>query len=271
MGCLVGAVAWGRADYVGSDGAAPRYATLLVPLGCWLYFLWGRYGGASGGPAAQMALFLLAAVTFAPNLRAAFDAGHGRRLVLRSFEADLAAGIPPALLAERGAGRVLPAEGRDYLAACLAMLRDARAGAFRRLPQDRPLREAALPASALSWRDMALAGGAARPAGTDPALEVVLPRTEFVCAIRLHYAYTNLLGSPDLFDVWWRGGGRGPKVLLEAGPLDDGDRTVTVWVNDRIDGLRLVPRMKMFALRVSAVEVLLPDQARCGEPSSFCR
>jgi hypothetical protein len=268
MGCLAGAVAGGRADYLGGSGLVPRYTTLMVPLGCCLYFLGGRYGGASGAPATQMILFLLAAVVFVPNLRAAFDAGRCRRLALTTFENNLAARVPPGLVAECGADRVFPSACKDPVAQSIASLRDAGAAAFRSLPEDAPLRVTALPASVLSLRDMIWTDSTARPVGGDPAVEIALPRTEFVYAVRLHYVYTNILGSPDLFEFSWRRGGddvspltRGPKVLLEPGPGDGGDRTVTVWVNDRVDRFQLVPRIKMFALRLDAVELVLPEPA----------
>jgi hypothetical protein len=273
MGCLAGAVACGRADYLGSTGLVPRYTTLMVPLGCCLYFLGGRYGGASGAPATQMVLFLLAAVVFVPNLRTAFDAGRSRRLALTSFETNLAAGVPPALLAECGADRVFPAACKDAAAQSIAGLRDAGAAAFRSLPEDAPLRVAALPASVVSLREMIWTDGVARPVGGDPAVEVALPQAEFVYAVRLHYVYTNILGSPDLFAFSWRRTvddvspwTRGPKVLLEAGPGSEGDRTVTVWVNDRVDRVQLVPRIKMFALRLAAVELVLPEPAATPSP-----
>jgi hypothetical protein len=252
MLCLVGAVAWGRAEVVS------RYATLLVPLGCCLYFLAGRYGGTSAGPAAQMALCLLTAVVFLPNLRAALDRGSYRHLRVRGFEADVAAHVPPAVLAELGAGRVIAPEARDELALYLGMLRDARAGAFARLPADPPLRVTALPADAAALHDLLWAGDTARPVGADPTLEFALPRPAFVYAVRLHYAYTNPLGSPDVFAFSWRRGGHGPRVLLLPG-----ERTVTVRVNDRIDRFRMVPAIKMFALRLTAVELLEP-----GEPAA---
>jgi hypothetical protein len=261
MGCLAGAIAWGRAEIV------PRHATLLLPLGCCLYFLWVRYGGIAAAPTAQMTLLLLAALAFVPNMRSAIDNGRSRRLALRDFETNLAYRVPPALLAECGADRVFPAAWKESVGRSLARLRDAGAAAFRALPEDVPLRVAALPASVVSLRDLLETDGVVRPAGGDPAIEVALPRAEFVHALRLHYVYSNILGSPDLFAFSWQQGASdvasetaGPRVLLEAGPGEGGERTVTVLVNQRIDGLRMVPRMKMFTLRLAAVELLLPEK-----------
>ena len=53
------------------------------------------------------------------------------------------------------------------------------------------------------------------------------------------------------------------KILLEAQP-GAGEKTVTVWVNERIDGFCMVPRAKLFALRPGAVELLVPESA--GDP-----
>jgi len=129
MGCLVGAIAWGRVDYLATAAYIPRYATLQLPLGCCLYVFWGRYGGRCA-PAAQMVLLLVTAVTFAPNLRDAWESGDSRRQALRTFEADLNSGLSPALLAERGAGHVYWAEGKDDFARYLLMLRESRPAAY---------------------------------------------------------------------------------------------------------------------------------------------
>ena len=139
MGCLVAALARGRSDYLGQTPFVPRYATLMLPLGCGLYLLWARYGGVSAAGAAQMTLLLLAAVVFAPNLRAAFDDGRCRRRALRDFEADLACRLPPAFLAERGAGRVFQAEQQQDAVGYLRNLRDSHTGALPELARRRAL------------------------------------------------------------------------------------------------------------------------------------
>ncbi|MDB5306135.1 MAG: hypothetical protein JWO38_337 [Gemmataceae bacterium] len=266
MGCLVAAVAHGRSDYLGQTPFVPRYATLLLPLGCCVYFLWARYGGVSTAGASRMALMLLAAVMFAPNLQAAFESGRFRRRALRNFEADLACRLPPAFMAERGAGRVFPADQQEDVAGYIRNLRDSHTAAFRCLPEDLPVGVVAVPASAFSLRDMIFSGGVARPVGGDPALTIALPRARFVCAIRLHYAYTNSAGTADYFELSWQNDARAPseagrsRILLEAHP-GAGERTITVWVNERIDCLRMVPTIKMFALKLRAVELLVPESA----------
>ncbi|QJW93698.1 hypothetical protein [Frigoriglobus tundricola] len=129
MGCLVGGIALGRVDYLATAVYIPRYATLQLPLGCCLYVFWGRYGGRCA-PAAQMALLLVAAVTFAPNLRDAWESGDSRRQALRTFEADLNSGLSPAQLAERGAGHVYWAEGKDDFARYLLMWHERHPAAY---------------------------------------------------------------------------------------------------------------------------------------------
>jgi hypothetical protein len=162
---------------------------------------------------------------------------------------------------------VFPEACRGSVTRSIAGLRDRGAAAFRSLPEDVPLRVAALPASVVSLCDMLATDGVARPVGGDPTVAITLQRAEFVHAIRLHYVYSNILGCPDLFTFSWRPCANdasvetsGPKVLLEGGPGGGGERTVTVWVHQRIDGFRMVPRIKMFALRLAAVELLLPEQ-----------
>jgi hypothetical protein len=260
MGCLVAALARGRGDYLGQTPFVPRYSTLLVPLGCGMYFLHLRYGGATRGPA-QMALLLLAAVVFAPNLRAAFDDGRCRRRALRDFEAGLTCRLPPALLAECGAGRVFQAEQRDDVDGYLRALRDSRTGAFGALPEDTPLASVALPGSPLP-SDMNLSNGVARPVGDNPALTIALPRPRYVRAIRLRYDSSNGMGSADRFELTWQGPGQDgmvgrSKVLLEA--RGAAERTAIIGIDGRISTIHLVPRNKVFALRLRAIELLVPE------------
>ena len=91
-----------------------------------------------------------------------------------------------------------------------------------------------------------------------------MPRADFVYAVRLHYVYSNGVGRRDRFDV--SGGTRAADVILKPGSDDGGgERTATVWINDRIEGFRLTPKVKLFALRLSSVELVLPEQAAPDE------
>jgi hypothetical protein len=110
-------------------------------------------------------------------------------------------------------------------------------------------------------------GGVARPAGAEPAVEIILPQTEFIYGMRLHYAYISPTGAPGLFESSWQldRSDRGPRelgtrVVLEAGPDELNQKTATIWVNASIDRFRMVPKSKMFALRLAAVELLLPKE-----------
>ena len=263
MGALVAAIANGRADYLEQAPLVSRYATLLLPLACALYLLWTQYGGRAAG-IGQVALLLVAAGMFVPNLKIALAAGHIRHKALRDFETDLAAGLPPALLAERSAGKVFPAEQQEMVTQAIYRLRDSGAAGYRSLPDDQPLAVVALPASAVSGHDLMFTNGVARPVGDDPAVRITLPGPRAVRAVRLHYTYTNALVSADYFDLTWQTDGTAPpragrsKILLEAHP-DHEERTALIWVDGRIDGLCLTPRIKQFALQLRAVELLVPE------------
>jgi hypothetical protein len=273
MGCLVGAVAWGRAGFGGRPGLALRYVTLVLPLTCWLYFLWERYGGA-GAPLVRTGLFVVAVLFVVADGRIALSDARAHGEMLRAFAADLAARMPPVLLAERYADRVYPATLQEDLHHYIRLLRDAHIGDFRQLPEDPPLREAPLSAVPSSLHDMTLAGGAALPVGPDPFLVFRLPQAQFVYAIRLHYVYRNPTGCPDGCDLFWKAGagtscdeGCGTRVMLEPGSgAGAAERTATVWVNAHIDHVRLVPKATWFRLSLRAIDLLLPDAPPDGGP-----
>ncbi len=161
MGCLVAAVTWGRSGLGLECGLAPRYATLMAPLGCCLYLLCERGRRCPRRPRmCQAVLFLLTGMAFLPNCKEGLVSAKARGALVSSFAADLASGAPPGVLADRDGGRMFPAQFKDLLAQWLCMLRDAGVRDFRLLPHDPPL---------CSWIDFETAAGVTLAAMNDVA------------------------------------------------------------------------------------------------------
>jgi hypothetical protein len=127
---IVGAVAWGRTGLSNQAGFAPRYATVLMPLGCWLYLAWCRFGSGTAAAIVQMVLFAGVGVFFAHNCEIGVGFGRVVHARLQRLEDDIAAGIPLVTIAERRAGEVFPRD-RNRLLQLLTNMRDARVGGFR--------------------------------------------------------------------------------------------------------------------------------------------
>src|SRR5262249_46172167 len=84
----------------------------------------------------QMVLFTLICILYPLSWRETVERGveHGTKMA--AVESDIAAGTPPAMLAERHASFLYNPEHPDNLTAYLQMLQKAGIGPFRHLRQD---------------------------------------------------------------------------------------------------------------------------------------
>jgi hypothetical protein len=136
---LVLGIGWGRASLGPRIGLAPRYALLVTPLLCAVFFACQLYAGRLGRRAALIGICLLTAVCFAFNAQDGKEFGYWRRHFLREFAHDLRAGVPAKELADRHAAFLCPGTvGRQGLEGWLRTLRDSRVGMFRLLRDDGP-------------------------------------------------------------------------------------------------------------------------------------
>jgi hypothetical protein len=134
---LVLGIGWGRAALGTQAGHAPRYALLVTPLLCAIFFACQLYAGRLGRRAAPMGLCLLMGVCFLFNAQDGREFGYWRRHFILEFERDLRAGVPARELAERHAAFLCPGSvGRRGLEGWLRTLHDARIGVFQRLRDD---------------------------------------------------------------------------------------------------------------------------------------
>jgi hypothetical protein len=86
---LVGSVAWGRAGLSEFAGFSPRYATLMIPLGCWFYLLWQRCASRPWATLAQGVLFGLVCLGFARNFEVGITVGCMTQVRLQALEDDI--------------------------------------------------------------------------------------------------------------------------------------------------------------------------------------
>jgi hypothetical protein len=126
------AIGWGRAAFGDNAGLAPRYALLMAPLLCAVYFAVQRYSAARVCWLLQTALCLLLGVCYELNARDARIFGHWRRHNLQAFQHDLYAGVPvPTLVERHGAFLFPPKVGLEHY---LRVYLDARVGMFKSVP-----------------------------------------------------------------------------------------------------------------------------------------
>jgi hypothetical protein len=125
------AVGWGRAGRAAATGRVPtRYVLLAAPGLCAAYFTLLLYGRGRIGRAAPAALALLLALLFPFNTRIGLERRDWFGAGMAAFERDLAAGMPPALLAARHHSFMLHWD-EALMVSSMQLLRDARIGPFK--------------------------------------------------------------------------------------------------------------------------------------------
>jgi len=100
-GLLAAALVWGR-GWAGADGAlASRYAALMLPLTSAAFLVAVRFGGPRLRAWGPGSLAVLAAVAWPINVAGGVEQAGRVARQTDAIEADLAAGPPPRLIAER--------------------------------------------------------------------------------------------------------------------------------------------------------------------------
>jgi hypothetical protein len=140
--CFLGALAalalgvgWGRAltaQVAGWGARNNRYVTLAVPLLCCLFFVGWLYVGR----AVPWLLAGLMALLFVGNTLHGLDHGRRRGAVMAEVTADVRAGLPPEELGKKYASQIYFAGESQVLAERFVLLRQARQGPYRGLPDD---------------------------------------------------------------------------------------------------------------------------------------
>jgi hypothetical protein len=264
MGSLAFGIGLARSGGGLGAGYAPRYVLLATPVVYCLYLVWETYGASRLVP-----LGLLAGLCalFPLNVRETLQRGriHGRRMddVERAIEAR----EPPAHLATVHGGFLYDQVPADRIARYLDMLRRARIGPFRDLPEYQPPEpddDDPVPvkvASAVA-HDMTWHGGTGTVRGTGSYLLFRLARSQSVRAVRIEYSCEGAAG-PAFAELFWRrsvqndfsGGKRHARVALKTAP---GEHTETVVVNDTIDEFRVHPSDKPCVFKLTEIVLLTP-------------
>lgn len=268
------AVGWGRAGHGEWSGLAKHYVILLMPALCGLYFI-GQTSETVAGRWLRAGVFFLVCAHFAYNMHRGQEYGRSLRERNELFEQDLRAGLPASLLADRHASFLCsPLLGprrnqhdhcKETIAGHLLALRRARIGPFSALQED--------PA----WQDEELV---IDRTGNDPSLTFDLPRSRRVYALRLtfHPGASEVGSREDVgnarpfFRVCWRKTGQEGSAAAEASvrvqlPEGSGETVATVWVDDTIDHLRVLPDDNRCVFRVTKAVLLVPPSEPADAPS----
>jgi hypothetical protein len=263
--CLALGLGWGRAARGWDAGFTPRYATLAVLAGCWLFLVWEIYTPPAAGRLVQMSLFALTCALLPLNVQAGLEFGDNARAFNKAFERELRAGTPPFILVEHFDHYTdkldSPGEDKEF-AGHLRMLHRAGIGYFRFLQPDPGVREVALPVAPAAVNQMTWNHSTGLSFGDNPYLLFALQKPRFVHAIRVTYSYKNT-PPPTYLQLSWRRSDRNDfseaersaRWDLHAGPEE---KTVTLWVNDTIDQFRLHTVDKPGVFHLSKLTLVVP-------------
>jgi hypothetical protein len=124
-----------------------------------------------------------------------------------------------------------------------------------------PLPLTPIAANQMAWEERD-GVGIGKGEGADPYLVFALKEPRFVRAVRLKCSYENT-ASPAIFHAFWRRRDRNEFVEAERYvtmrvEASSAERTVTLWVNDTIDEIRIDPDVKPCIIRISEAKLLVP-------------
>jgi hypothetical protein len=184
----------------------------------------------------------------------------------------------------------------NHLTERFGALRRARVGPFRHLREDPAFVEVPVPLERAAANQVAWQGGTGRGAGKDSYLVFALPEPRLVGGLRITYAHSNEEGMRPLFRViWGRGEGGGADRVARGGTIDrwylgflyplpwvlltgaadkelairneyvdaehgtgPEEQTVTIWIWDTIDRVRIHPDNRPCTFRISEIVLLTP-------------
>ena len=125
---------WGRAGAIGIYGHWPlRYVLLAVQTFCTIFFVWELYGSPKLRTIVQIGLLVVMCLLLRSNTNIGLDWGRWYRGGMDVLEQDIAAGIPPSILAEKHREFLIHWWSENRLAEGMQMLHDAGIGPFARM------------------------------------------------------------------------------------------------------------------------------------------
>lgn len=253
--------------------AVTRYAHFaMTPLLCSVY-AWILYGPRWVAGALQGLLLCLGVAVLPLNASYGWEATSEVCQVLQSFADDLETRKPAYVLANHHCGQLLLPTGdpgtdemfEDFLTKQFRGLRERGVSPFDSMVPDPEGEEVRLNADApavaenIEWD-----GDVAKGQDLGASLTFVLPRSRFVLAVRVRYRLENETLQNTAGQLVWQHGGDAeetvaPVSLVPHDPeMPPGSRVRWVWINARIDRLRLHPDEAPFALRLEELVLLAP-------------
>jgi hypothetical protein len=124
--------------------------------------------------------------------------------------------------------------------------------------------ETSLPLTLATSQQISWTANTAMCEGNDPYVVYALPRPQFVHAVRLRFAVNHT--SPPHFAIlqaWWMQSGRNEFTPGERNstfrlPTGSHEQTLTLWINDTIDHLRIDPDGKPCQFELREAVLLMP-------------
>jgi hypothetical protein len=179
---------------------------------------------------------------------------------MQAFDQDLRTGQPIFRLIKRYATYF----GSGYYVVFdeIPMLRRAGVEPFKHWRGDTGLREIAMPAVPTVLHQMTWQDGTGHGTGNTPYVILALPEPTFVAGIRISFVHSNEKGSTPLFRVLWKTPNQ--KHFTEDQSYfdpytDTGQQTVTMWIDETIDQLRIDPDNKPCEFGISELTLIVPE------------
>jgi hypothetical protein len=231
----------------------------------------GLYAPHRLGRAVQVSLFVLMGAVLPYNMKTGLDIARATRNQVKSFERNVLAGVPAFILAERHGGflwtwwpgTALDEQLQEGVADSMRKMRDAGIRPYGLIRNDPDFREVSFEGSPATASHLVWTRGAVPDAGKEASLALNLKQPRFVYAIRLKSSCGKTASGFTKLSAFW--GKNGSKDFTEKRPHDQvellaqpGDRTVTIWVNDTIDEIRLHANPEPTDWRISKTTLLVP-------------
>lgn len=248
LGCLLLAqfavalaVTWGRGQVVGGRFVTPSAVGLGI---CWValaqWTLEWRFLRLGSGLAVA---FLVVGL----NAGAGNRYGSQIRATVKSFEADMRAGMPPIFLAGKHGGG-LPFLLTEHLGETIRTLRDRGIGPFRQAAIDPPLEVIPLSSEEFPPRSLTCPSDPFRPGGPPPPRVRIPDPGREVSGVRLSVVQHHPMGY-QVLRLRWKERGSGAERTAEVTPLVvPGRGTVTFRIGCEPTELWLEPGCPMAGL-----------------------
>lgn len=263
MLCVAVGVGWGRSTAGASAGFQSRFATLAAPALCGIYLTWELCGGPAGRRLARAGMFGLAGLLFGLNVYDGVQYGRNHRAQMQAFDRDLRDGVPTFLLLRRHAPFLFFSLS-ERLAEGMGMLQRAGVRPFTALAADPPFREVRLAVEPVWVRRLAWHGQMGQGTGKDPYALFALPAPRFVAGVRLTFSYPDAGTRPVYFQVFWGSAGaagfrKERSYVNWVVERTSRDRSVTVWIGETLEYLRIHPDNEGAAFRIAEISLLVPE------------